>query len=73
MQNKVYKDMRPPLKQELGVTFSSRHYDVHPDPHGLRRRCYHVEDSVPGFHTEGKQRFGALGRETAHVQSNAIV
>lgn len=49
-----------PSAHELRVALSSRYYDIHPNPHGLRRRSHHVVQAVVGFHTEGQRRVWAL-------------
>ena len=50
----------PPLHHELSVSFCSGDDHIHPDPHGLRRRSYHVVDSVMSLHTEGQGRVWTL-------------
>ena len=41
------------LHHELGVSFSTCDYHIHPDPHCLRGRSDHVVDSVVSLHAEG--------------------
>lgn len=53
-------DRRSRLDHEVHVSFGARHYHVHPDAHGLRRRRHHVVDSIVGLHAEGQRRVGAL-------------
>lgn len=51
---------RGPSAHELRVALRPRHYDIHPDPHGLRGRSHHVVEAVVGFHTEGQRWIRAL-------------
>ena len=55
-------ELEPPLHHELGVSFCARYYDVHPNPHGLRRGSHHVVDTVMGLHTERQGGVRALVR-----------
>lgn len=47
--------------QKLCVALCTCNYDVHPDPHGLRRRGHHVVQPIMSFHTEGQGWIGTLG------------
>lgn len=49
-----------PSAHELRVALSTRHYDIHPDPHGLGGGGHHVVETVVGLHTEGQRRVWAL-------------
>ena len=46
--------------EELCVSLRPGDNDVHPNPHGLRRRSHHVVQPVMGLHTEGQRWVGAL-------------
>lgn len=52
-----------PSAHELRVALGTCYYDIHPDPHGLRRRGHHVVEPVVGLHAEGQRRIGALGEQ----------
>lgn len=51
---------RGPSAQELRVALGARHYDIHPDPHGLGGGGHHVVETVVGLHAEGQRRVWAL-------------
>lgn len=51
-----------PSAHELRVALGTCYYDIHPDPHGLRRRRHHVVEAVVGLHAEGQRRIWALGK-----------
>lgn len=44
----------------MHVSFSARHYDIHPDTHGLGRRSHHVVHPIVGLHAERQRGVRAL-------------
>lgn len=52
-----------PSAHELRVALGARHYDIHPDPHGLGGGGHHVVEAVVGLHAEGQRRVWALEGE----------